>query len=67
MKPVKLVKIVAGCCLALADSDFIGLRFATSSVIIAMLSIQDTRRDTFRVAGPRTCDFAAAVPIACIS
>lgn len=39
MKPVKLVKIVAGCCLALAVSEAIGLRFATSSVIIAMLSI----------------------------
>lgn len=32
MKPVKLVKIVAGCCLALAVSEAIGLRFATSSV-----------------------------------
>ena len=35
MKPVKLVKIVAGCCLALAVSEAIGLRFATSSVIPA--------------------------------
>ena len=53
MQPVKLIKIVAGCCLALAVSEAIGLHFATSSVIIAMLSIQDTRRDTFRVAGRR--------------
>ena len=67
MQPVKLVKIVVGCCLALAVSEAIGLRFATSSVIIAMLSIQDTRRDTFRVAGRRCCAFAAAAAIACLS
>ena len=36
MKPVKLVKIVAGCCLALAVSEAIGLRWDCLFLVLTM-------------------------------
>ena len=54
---IKTGKIAVGCCLAYTAASLLGLRYATSAVTITLLSIQNTRRDTFRLAGRRSCAF----------
>lgn len=48
---IKTGKIAVGCCLAYTAASLLGLRYATSAVTITLLSIQNTRRDTFRPGG----------------
>lgn len=62
--PLKILKIVLGCCAAYAAASLLGLRHAASSVTITLLSIQDTRRSTFRLAATRCCAFLLALGIA---
>lgn len=59
--PLKILKIVLGCCAAYAAASLLGLRHAASSVTITLLSIQDTRRSTFRLAATRCCAFLLAL------
>lgn len=61
---LKILKIALGCCAAYAAASLLGLRYAASSVTIALLSIQDTRRSTFRLAATRCCAFLLALGIA---
>ena len=60
----KIIKIAAGCCLALLIAQALGLRYPTSVVTITLLSILGTRRETFRIAGKRFCAFFAALAVA---
>lgn len=60
----KIIKIAAGCCLALLVAQALGLRYPTSVVTITLLSILGTRRETFRIAGKRFCAFFAALAVA---
>lgn len=63
----KVIKIALGCCVAYVAASALGLRYATSSVTITLLSIQNTRRDTFRLAGKRCCAFLTALALAWLS
>lgn len=60
----KIIKITAGCCLALLIAQAFELRYSTSVVTITLLSILGTRRETFRIAGKRFCAFFAALAVA---
>ena len=60
---IKTGKIAVGCCLAYLAAALLGLRYATSAVTITLLSIQNTRRDTFRLAGRRSCAFLVALAV----
>ena len=60
----KIIKITAGCCLALLIAQALELRYSTSVVTITLLSILGTRRETFRIAGKRFCAFFAALAVA---
>lgn len=60
---IKTGKIAVGCCLAYTAAFLLGLRYATSAVTITLLSIQNTRRDTFRLAGRRSCAFLTALAV----
>lgn len=60
----KIIKISAGCCLSVTLAALLGLRSSTSAGIIALLSIQHTKRETLRVALKRGAAFFAAVGIA---
>lgn len=57
----KILKIALGCCLAYGAARLMNLQYATSAVTITLLSIQDTRRSTFRLAGTRCLAFLLAL------
>lgn len=59
----KILKIAVGCTLALLISRMVGLQYSTSVITITLLSIQNTRKDTLRVAWKRACSFTAALAI----
>lgn len=61
---LKIIKISIGCCFAVFLADWIGLRSATSAGIIALLSIQNTKKETLTIAGKRICAFFIAVAVA---
>jgi len=46
----RTIKKVLATCLAILLAEFLGLTYATSAGIIAILSITDTRRSTARLA-----------------
>lgn len=54
---LKIIKISIGCCFAVFLADWIGLRSATSAGIIALLSIQNTKKETLTIAGKRISAF----------
>ncbi len=61
---LKIIKISIGCCFAVFLADWLGLRSATSAGIIALLSIQNTKKETLTIAGKRVCAFFIAVAAA---
>lgn len=61
---LKIIKIAAGSCIAILIADFAGLSYSASAGIITLLSIQDTKRETLKVAGKRFAAFILAVLIA---
>ncbi len=63
---LKIIKIAAGSCLAIILADLLGLSYSASAGIITLLSIQDTKKETLKVAIKRFAAFAAAVLIALI-
>lgn len=64
---LKALKIAVGCCAAVLVARLIGLQSSTSAGIITLLSILDTRRDTFRLAGRRLLSFFLALGIALLA
>ncbi len=63
---LKITKIAAGSCLAIILADLLGLSYSASAGIITLLSIQDTKKETLKVAIKRFAAFATAVLIALI-
>ncbi|MDF2870004.1 MAG: hypothetical protein K0R05_1579 [Anaerocolumna sp.] len=63
---LKIIKIAAGSCLAIILADLLGLSYSASAGIITLLSIQDTKKETLKVAIKRFAAFATAVLIALI-
>ena len=61
---LKALKIAVGCCAAVLVARLLGLQNSTSAGIITLLSILDTRRDTFRLAGRRLLSFFLALAVA---
>lgn len=59
---LKIIKISIGCCFAVFLADWIGLRSATSAGIIALLSIQNTKKETLTIAGKRISAFLSLWP-----
>lgn len=65
MKPkiIKAIKIAVGCCAAILLAQLLHLQNSTSAGIITLLSIQDTRRETFRLAAKRLSGFFLALAL----
>lgn len=58
---IKVLKIAIGSCMAVAIAQFFELQYATSAGIVALLTVQDTRRDTIRLAAERLFSFLLSV------
>lgn len=58
---IKVLKIAVGSCMAVAIAQFFELQYATSAGIVALLTVQDTRRDTIRLAAERLFSFLLSV------
>ena len=58
---LKVLKISAACCIAIFLANLLGLKSSTSAGIITLLSIQDTKKATFQIAGKRLLAFVPAV------
>lgn len=61
---IKILKIAIGSCIAIMIADSLGLKNSTSSGIIMLLSIQDTKKETIFVAMKRFFSFFIALLIA---
>lgn len=61
---IKLFKIAMGSSIAIILANFLGLQYSPSAGIITLLSIQDTKRETFFVAGKRFFSFFIAIGVA---
>lgn len=57
---IKTFKISLGCCIAFFVAEAFSLNFSTSVITITLLSILDTKKDTFLVAGKRLFSFFIA-------
>lgn len=58
---LKVLKIAVGSCMAVAMAQFFELQYATSAGIIALLTVQDTRKDTIRLTAERFLSFLLSV------
>ena len=58
---LKVLKIAVGSCMAVAIAQFSNLQYATTAGIVTLLTVQDTRRDTIRLAVERFCSFLLSV------
>lgn len=58
---LKVLKIAVGSCIAVAIAQFFELQYATSAGIVTLLTVQDTRRDTIRLAAERLFSFGLSV------
>lgn len=63
---IKILKISVGSSLAVLLANLIGLQYATSAGIITLLSIQNTKKETLRIAGKRILAFFIAITVAYI-
>lgn len=61
---LKIIKIAAGSCIAILIADFLGLSYSASAGIITLLSIQDTKKETLKVAAKRFAAFLLSVLLA---
>lgn len=57
---IKTIKISLGCCIAFFIANALSLNFSTSVITITLLSILNTKKDTFLVAGKRLLSFFIA-------
>lgn len=58
---IKVLKIAVGSCMAVAIAQVLNLQYATSAGIVTLLTVQDTRRDTIRLAAERFFSFLLSV------
>jgi uncharacterized membrane protein YgaE (UPF0421/DUF939 family) len=63
---VKIIKIAVGSSIAIFIANFFGLMYSASAGIITLLSIQNTKKETFQVAIRRFLAFLLAILIAYI-
>lgn len=61
------IKMVLATILSIVIADYLGLHFATSSGIIALLSILDTRQSSLQIAKNRLIAFVIAFLIAIVT
>lgn len=61
---IQVFKIGIGSALAIWIAEILGLRYATSAGIVTLLTIQNTRRDTFHLAEKRLFSFSVTICIA---
>lgn len=61
---IQLIKIALGSCLAILSADRLGLHYSASAGIITLLSIQNTKKETFLITGKRFLSFLLSVAIA---
>ena len=47
---IKVLKIAIGTGIAIIISEFLGLKYVSSAGIITLLSIQDTKKSTIKIA-----------------
>ena len=64
IKVMKIVKIAVGSTVSILIADLLGLKFSASAGVITLLSIQDTKKETFIIAGKRLLAFLMALLIA---
>lgn len=58
---LKAGKIALGCCIGYLAAEFFGLSYSTSVITITLLSILNTRKETFQTARKRLLSFFLAV------
>ncbi|MBS6397028.1 MAG: hypothetical protein KH452_07750 [Clostridiales bacterium] len=58
---LKAFKIAVGSCMAIAIAEFFNLEYAASAGIIALLTVQDTRKDTIQLTLDRLLSFLLSV------
>lgn len=58
---LKVLKIAVGSCVAIVAAEVCHLQYAASAGIITLLTVQDTRRDTIRLAAERFFSFLLSV------
>lgn len=58
---IKTFKISLGCCIAFFIAETFSLNYSTSVITITLLSILNTKKDTFLIAGKRLLSFLIAV------
>ncbi|MDF2473699.1 MAG: hypothetical protein K0R21_1481 [Anaerocolumna sp.] len=61
---MKLFKIAIGSSIAIIIANGLGLQYSPSAGIITLLSVQDTKKETFLIAGRRFLSFFMAIGIA---
>jgi uncharacterized membrane protein YgaE (UPF0421/DUF939 family) len=61
---IQLIKIGLGSCLAILSADKLGLHYSASAGIITLLSIQNTKKETFLIAVKRFLSFLLSVAAA---
>lgn len=62
----RTIKLVLATVLAIGLADLLGLVYTTSAGIIAILSVLDTRRSSFKIAGQRFLSALLALTISCL-
>jgi len=62
-----VLKIAAGSCLAISAAQFFNVQYSASAGIITLLSIQDTKKATFKIAAKRALALILAIAIAVLS
>ena len=60
----KVLKIAIGSGVAILIAEFLGLKYVSSAGIITLLSIQDTKKSTIKIALKRIAGFAVSIFIA---
>lgn len=63
---IKTLKIAVGSAISIIIADLLSLSFGTAAGIITLLSVQNTKKETLRVAGKRILAFLIAICLAFI-
>lgn len=61
---IKIIKIALGSSIAILLAEMFGLKYSASAGIITLLSIQDTKKETLKLAGKRFVAFLFAIATA---